>query len=597
MTFEEMGVSPEIQKAIQELGFEKPMPVQEKIIPILLDRNTDIVGLAQTGTGKTAAFGIPIVQQSDVRVKKPQVVILSPTRELCVQITKDLKSYAKYVDGLEILAVYGGASIQPQLAALKDGVQVIVATPGRLLDLIKRKAAKLSSVYRVVLDEADEMLNMGFLDEINEILESIPADRNTLLFSATMPSEIRKIAAKYMNDPEEVVIGTRNASAENVKHILYTVHAKDKYLALKRIADFYPKIYGIVFCRTRRETQEIADKLIQDGYNADSLHGDLSQPMRDTVMQKFRFRNVQLLVATDVAARGLDVNDLTHVIHYSLPDDAEIYTHRSGRTGRVGKDGISIAITHLREKHSVSKIESLIKIKFEKTSIPSGREICEKQIFNLVDKMEKVDLENDDIDSYLPVIFKKLDWLSKEEVIKRFISLEFNRFLDYYRDADELNEPVDDRRSRRGDRGNDDFGGGRGRKMKDFDGKSEQGYTRIFMTVGKIDGMVPAALIEHINTYVKGTKVPVGRIDLMGKFSFFEVKNEHADQVISSLKGSRFRGNKVDVSRAQGKDDSKGGNSDRGNRGERSERGGRGERSFGKKFDSRAEKPKRRPRR
>ncbi len=591
MTFEEMGVSPEIQKAILELGFEKPLPVQEKIIPILLDRNTDIVGLAQTGTGKTAAFGIPIVQQSDVRVKKPQVVILSPTRELCVQITKDLKSYAKYVDGLQILAVYGGASIQPQLAALKDGVQVIVATPGRLLDLVKRKAAKLSSVYRVVLDEADEMLNMGFLDEINEILESIPADRNTLLFSATMPNEIRKIAAKYMNDPEEVVIGTRNASAENVKHLLYTVHAKDKYLALKRIADFYPKIYGIVFCRTRRETQEIADKLIQDGYNADSLHGDLSQPMRDTVMQKFRFRNVQLLVATDVAARGLDVNDLTHVIHYSLPDDAEIYTHRSGRTGRVGKDGISIAITHLREKHSVNKIESLIKIKFEKTSIPSGREICEKQIFNLVDKMENVELENEDIDSYLPVIYKKLDWLSKEEVIKRFISLEFNRFLDYYRDAGELNEPVDDRRSRRSDRGNDDFGGGRGRKMKDFDGKSEKGYTRIFMTVGKIDGMVPAALIEHINTYVKGVKVPVGRIDLMGKFSFFEVKNEHADQVISSLKGSRFRGNKVDVSRAQEKDASRSGKSDRG------DRGGRGERSFSKKPDRWTEKPKRRPRR
>jgi ATP-dependent RNA helicase DeaD len=553
MTFEEMGVLPEIQKAIQELGFDNPMPVQEKIIPILLNRNADVVGLAQTGTGKTAAFGIPIVQQSDVRVKKPQVVILSPTRELCMQITKDLKSYAKYVEGLEILAVYGGAAIQPQLAALKSGVQIIVATPGRLLDLVKRKAAKLSLVHRLVLDEADEMLNMGFLDEINEILESVPEDRNTLLFSATMPAEIKKIAAKYMRNPEEVVIGIRNASAENVKHIAYTVHAKDKYLALKRIADYYPKIYGIVFCRTRRETQEIADKLIQDGYNADSLHGDLSQPMRDTVMQKFRLRNVQLLVATDVAARGLDVNDLTHVIHYSLPDDHEVYTHRSGRTGRIGKAGISIAITHLREKHSINRIENNIKIKFEKAKIPSGREICEKQLFNLVDKMENVEMENTDIDSYLPVIYKKLEWLSKEEVIKRFVSLEFNRFIDYYRVADELNEPVEDRQSRRSDRKGDDFGG-RSRKMKDFDGKSEKGFTRIFMSVGKVDGMVPAALIEHINNNVPGVKVPVGRIDLMGKFSFFEVKNDYADQVIGSLKGSRFRGNKVDVSRAQGKD-------------------------------------------
>ncbi|MCF8366192.1 MAG: DEAD/DEAH box helicase [Bacteroidales bacterium] len=590
MTFEEMGVSPEIQKAIQELGFEKPMPVQEKIIPILLDRNTDIVGLAQTGTGKTAAFGIPIVQQSDVRVKKPQVVILSPTRELCVQISKDLKSYAKYVDGLQILAVYGGASIQPQLAALNDGVQVIVATPGRLLDLIKRKAAKLSSVYRVVLDEADEMLNMGFLDEINEILESIPADRNTLLFSATMPAEIKKIAATYMRNPEEVVIGTRNASAENVKHIVYTVHAKDKYLALKRIADFYPKVYGIVFCRTRIETQEIADKLIQDGYNADSLHGDLSQPVRDSVMQKFRLRNVQLLVATDVAARGLDVNDLTHVIHYSLPDDPEVYTHRSGRTGRIGKAGISIAITHLREKHSIGRIESSINIKFEKARIPTGREICEKQLFNLIDKMENVEIDNTEIDTYLPVIYKKLDWLSKEELIKRFVSLEFNRFLDYYRDADELNEPVEDRKSRRAGRGDDDFGV-RGRKMKDFDGKSEQGYTRIFISLGKIDGLVPAALIEHINNNVSGTKVPVGRIDLMSKFSFFEVKSEYAEQVIGSLKGSRFRGNKVDVQRAQGKDAMKSGKSDKGGKSEK------GEKSFSKKPDRWSEKPKRRPRR
>lgn len=553
MTFEEMGVSPEIQKAIQELGFEKPMPVQEQIIPILLDRNTDIVGLAQTGTGKTAAFGIPIVQQTDVRVRKPQVIILSPTRELCMQITKDLKNYAKYTEGLEILAVYGGASIQPQLQALKDGVQVIVATPGRLIDLIERKAAKLSSVYRVVLDEADEMLNMGFLDDLNTILETVPADRNTLLFSATMPPEIKKIAAKFMRNPEEVLIGRRNSSADTVKHITYTVHAKDKYLALKRIADYYPKIYGIVFCRTRIETQEIADKLIQDGYNADSLHGDLSQPMRDTVMQKFRLRNVQLLVATDVAARGLDVNDLTHVIHYSLPDDYEVYTHRSGRTGRIGKEGISIAITHLRENHAVKKIEELLNIKFEKAKIPSGREICEKQLFNLVDKMENVEIENNDIDSYLPVIYKKLDWLSKEDVIKRFVSLEFNRFLDYYRDATELSEPSQREFKQSGNRRDKPYEGP-DRKNRDFDGKTEQGYTRIFFSVGKIDGLVPAALIEHINKNMPGVKVPIGRIDLMSKFSFFEVKSEVAKDVINSLKDSRFRGNKVDIKLAMAKD-------------------------------------------
>lgn len=557
MTFEEMGVSPEILKAIGEMGFEKPMPVQEKVIPILLDRNSDVVGLAQTGTGKTAAFGIPIVQQSDIRVKKPQVVVLSPTRELCVQIAKDLNNYAKYVEGLEILAVYGGASIQPQIAALKDGVQVIVATPGRLLDLVKRKVAKLSNVYRVILDEADEMLNMGFLDEINEILESIPDDRNTLLFSATMPGEIKKIAATYMRDPEEVVIGTRNASATNVKHFVYTVLAKDKYLALKRIADFYPKIYGIVFCRTRRETQEIADKLIQDGYNADSLHGDLSQPMRDTVMQKFRHRNVQLLVATDVAARGLDVNDLTHVIHYSLPGEAEVYTHRSGRTGRIGKTGISIGITHLREKYAIDRIEKNAKIKFEKAKIPSGREICEKQLFNLVDKMENVDVTHADIDSYLPVIYKKLDWLTKEEVIKRFVSLEFNRFLDYYREADELNEPVEERRSKskRDRRDRDESGGGRDRRLRDHDGKAEKGYTRLFFSVGKLDGLMPAALIEHINKNTPGLKVPVGKIDLMNKFSFFEVKQEYANDVVDMIKGTRFRGNKVDIQIAQSKDD------------------------------------------
>jgi ATP-dependent RNA helicase DeaD len=587
MTFEELGIAPEIEQAILAMGFEKPMPIQEQIIPILLDRNTDIIGLAQTGTGKTAAFGIPIVQQTDVRVNKPQVVILSPTRELCMQIAKDLNNYAVNTPGLKILAVYGGAGIVPQMNALKQGVHVIVATPGRLIDLIKRKVANLSAVYRVVLDEADEMLNMGFADDLNTILDQVPEDRNTLLFSATMPTEIRKIASRYMRNPEEVLIGKRNASAENVKHLLYTVHARDKYLALKRIADFYPKIYGIVFCRTRLETQEIADKLIQDGYNADSLHGDLSQPMRDLVMQKFRMRNIQLLVATDVAARGLDVNDLTHVIHYSLPDDHEIYTHRSGRTGRVGKDGISIAITHLREKFSVKKIEESLNIRFDRMKIPTGKEICEKQLFNLVDKMENVHMDNNAIDDFLPVIYKKLEWLSKEEVIKRFVSVEFNRFLNYYQDADELTEPVEQRDRDRGrdkEWGRDkDRGRDKERQPRQSDGNAEKGYTRLFISVGKMDGLVPAGLIEHINHNMPEVKVPVGRIDLLQKFSFFEVKSSYAQQVVDQLKNTRYRGSRIDISIAQGKDAMSGKGGDVGEK-----------KSFAPRFDRRAEKPKKR---
>jgi ATP-dependent RNA helicase DeaD len=418
------------------------------------------------------------------------------------------------------------------------------------------------------LDEADEMLNMGFLDDINEILEGIPKDRNTLLFSATMPKEIQRIANKYMTDPLEVVAGTRGAGAENVKHLLYTVHAKDKYHALKRLADFYPEIYGIVFCRTRRETQEIADKLIQDGYNADSLHGDLSQAQRDYVMQKFRIRNIRLLVATDVAARGLDVNDLTHVIHYSLPDEKEVYTHRSGRTGRIGKAGISIAITHLREKYAVTQIEKLLGIAFIKSTMPTGREICEKQLFNLIDKMEHVELDHSQIDTYLPVIYKKLEWLSKEELIKRFVSLEFNRFLDYYRDADNLSEPTEERggrrdrdrgergsRRERGEKGDRGDRGERRSRQRDSDGQAESGYTRIFINLGKMDGLVPNGLIEVINKSVEGPKIPVGRIDLMKKFSFFEVKSEHAKKLINKLnRDTYFRGSRVAVELAQGKD-------------------------------------------
>ena len=443
-----MGFTPGILKAIQELGFENPMPVQEKVIPLMLGGEVDIIALAQTGTGKTAAFGLPLVQATDTEINETQALILCPTRELCMQITGDLTDYAKHTGKLKILAVYGGASIDNQIRGLKKGVHIIVATPGRLIDLIGRRAARLSAVTTVILDEADEMLNMGFLDSINEILEEVPDGRRTLLFSATMSSEISTIARKYMNKPLEVTIGAKNSSAENVSHAYYLIHAKDKYKVLKRIADFEPDIYGIVFCRTRKETQEVASKLIDDGYNADALHGDLSQMQRDAVMQKFRIRNLQLLVATDVAARGLDVDDLTHVINYSLPDDTEVYTHRSGRTGRAGKTGISISLVHLRERHILQQIERKVKKPFKAIPIPTGTEICGKQLFNWVNKLENVDTDHKEIEKFLPEIKEKLAGLDREELLKRVVSLEFDRFLDDYRHGEDLISPVEGREGR-----------------------------------------------------------------------------------------------------------------------------------------------------
>lgn len=427
-TFEELGVSPEIRKAIEEMGYENPMPVQEEVIPYLLGNGNDVVALAQTGTGKTAAFGLPLIQKIDVEKRVPQALVLCPTRELCLQIAGDLTDYSKYITDLKILPVYGGSSIDSQIRSLKRGVHIIVATPGRLIDLMERKVAHLETIRDVVMDEADEMLNMGFTDSINAILENVPQDRNTLMFSATMSPEISRIAKSYLHEPKEITIGTKNEGSKNVNHVAYIVHAKDKYLALKRVVDFYPQIYGIIFCRTRKETQEIADKLIQDGYNADSLHGELSQAQRDLVMQKFRQRHLQLLVATDVAARGLDVNDLTHVINYGLPDDTESYTHRSGRTGRAGKTGISIAIINLREKGRMRDIEHIIKKKFEVSVLPSGKEICEQQLIKVIDDIEKVKVDEEEIATFLPAIYRKLDWLDKDDLIKRVVSLEFNRF-------------------------------------------------------------------------------------------------------------------------------------------------------------------------
>lgn len=448
-TFEELGVSPEIRKAIEELGYENPMPVQEEVIPYLLGNGNDVVALAQTGTGKTAAFGLPLIQKIDVKNCVPQALVLCPTRELCLQIAGDLTDYSKYITDLKILPVYGGSSIDSQIRSLKRGVHIIVATPGRLIDLMERKVAQLATIRDVVMDEADEMLNMGFTDSINAILENIPQDRNTLMFSATMSPEIARIAKTYLHEAKEITIGTKNEGSKNVNHVAYIVHAKDKYLALKRVVDFYPQIYGIVFCRTRKETQEIADKLIQDGYNADSLHGELSQAQRDLVMQKFRQRHLQLLVATDVAARGLDVNDLTHVINYGLPDDTESYTHRSGRTGRAGKTGISIAIINLREKGRMKEIEHIIKKKFEVSVLPSGQEICQQQLIKVIDDIEKVKVNEEEIETFLPGIYRKLDWLDKEDLIKRVVSLEFNRFLDYYKNAPEIEQPKANERNLR----------------------------------------------------------------------------------------------------------------------------------------------------
>ena len=541
-TFEELGVSPEIRKAIEEMGYENPMPVQEEVIPYLLGNGNDVVALAQTGTGKTAAFGLPLIQKIDVSRRVPQALILCPTRELCLQIAGDLTDYSKYITDLKILPVYGGSSIESQIKSLKAGVHIIVATPGRLIDLMERKVARLDTVADVVMDEADEMLNMGFTDSINAILEKVPEERNTLMFSATMSPEIARIAKTYLHDAKEITIGTKNEGSKNVHHIAYTVHAKDKYLALKRVVDFYPQIYGIIFCRTRKETQEIADKLIQDGYNADSLHGELSQAQRDLVMQKFRQRHLQLLVATDVAARGLDVNDLTHVINYGLPDDTESYTHRSGRTGRAGKTGVSIAIINLREKGKMREIERIIKKKFDIGTLPTGKEICEQQLIKLIDDIEKVKVDEEEIETFLPGIYRKLEWLSKEDLIKRVVSMEFNRFLDYYKNAVEIEQPKGNEK-RESQKERKDHGSDREKTSR----KAEKGYTRLFLNLGKTDGFYANQIIELINRNLKKERIEIGRIDLMQNFSFFEIAEAQAPMVIKALNKTTANGRRVIV--------------------------------------------------
>jgi len=540
---------PEICEAISELGFEYPMPVQEEVIPYLLGNGNDVIALAQTGTGKTAAFGLPIIQKVDPTEPYAQALILSPTRELCLQIADDLASFSKYVEGLRVVPMYGGTSIENQIRNVRKGVHIIVATPGRLIDLMERGVVSLATVRDVVLDEADEMLNMGFTDSINRILEDVPHDRNTLLFSATMSKEIARIAKNYLTDPHEIVIGNKNEGSENVNHVYYMVHAKDKYLALKRIADYYPNIYGIIFCRTRMETQEIADKLIQDGYNADALHGELSQQQRDLTMQKFRKRRIQLLVATDVAARGLDVDDLTHVINYGLPDDTENYTHRSGRTGRAGKRGTSIAIINLRERGRMREIEKVIGKEFVKGTIPTGKEICEKQLWKVIDDIEKTEVKEDDIAEFLPAIYRKLDWLDKEDIIRRVVTREFGRFVEYYSNAPEP-EPVVERGQRTTDNRQRTKGEGSPRQRRekgDSPRKPEQGYARFFVNRGKRDGFYAAQVIDMVNRHVRHERIEMGRIDLMQNFSFFEVPESQADTVLRALSHAHVNGQHVVV--------------------------------------------------
>jgi len=533
MTFKELGIDKRILKAIAELGFETPMPVQQEVIPFLLNQTKDLVAMAHTGTGKTAAFGIPIIQQINSASIKTQALILAPTRELCMQITDDLSNFAKHVENLHIVAIYGGASIMTQIRQVASGAQIIVATPGRMLDMLKRKKVNVSAIGWLVLDEADEMLNMGFKEELNAVLASTPEDKRVLLFSATMPRGIESIARSYMKKPQEITVGSRNTTAENVHHQYYVVHAKDRYVALKRIVDYYPDIYAIIFCRTKIETQEVADALIKDGYNADALHGDLSQAQRDSVMNRFRGKNLQMLVATDVAARGIDVVDLTHIINYNLPDDIEYYTHRSGRTGRAGKSGISILIVNLKEVFRVKQIEKQIGKIFQAIKIPTGREVCEKQLIHLVEKLKNTEIQHDEIGSFLPAAYEQLKSLSKEEIIQRFISTEFNRFLSYYRKAADINVELKKESQAR-------FTGGSG-------SNSKSGQVRLFVNMGQMEKFNPQKLKTYLQETANVADLHVSNVEVMRCNSYFEVGAQFAEIVIAKFKKERFQNRRVQI--------------------------------------------------
>ncbi len=536
MQFNEMGLDPRILKGIQEMGFEQPSPIQEQFIPLFLKDPTDIVGLAQTGTGKTAAFGLPILQKIDLKIKAPQALILSPTRELCVQIAREISDYAKYIPEISILPVYGGADISGQISALRRGVHIIAATPGRMHDMIRKNKVDLSQITIMVLDEADEMLNMGFQEDVDAILEQTPKTKKTLLFSATMPREVAAIAKNYMTNPVEVAVGKKGGGADNVEHIYHMVHAKDRYSALKRVLDFVPEVYGIVFCRTRMETKEIAAQLITDGYSAEALHGDLSQQQRDFVMEKFRTKGVQMLIATDVAARGIDVNDLTHIVNYNLPDDIENYTHRSGRTGRAGKSGISISIIHLKEQGRIRMIEKGIGKKFLRMPVPTGKVICEKQLMYLIDKLETVTINEEQIEPFLPTVYQKLEALSKEDLIKHVVSLEFNRFLEYYGNTADLNAPDTHDAGRREVR--------EGREMRRT---SSEGMTQIRLNIGLSQGLIPKDIITFVIDATGRRNVEIGKIDLYKTYATVEVESAYGTTLLKNSRGMNFKGSFFDA--------------------------------------------------
>lgn len=547
--FQDLGLRQELLQAVEALGFSEPMPIQAEVIPALINQPSDLVGLAQTGTGKTAAFGLPVLHHIDPSLRQTQAVVLCPTRELCLQITRDLSSFARFLPGINITPVYGGASIEKQLQELARQPHIIVATPGRLNDMIRRGKTNFGHVQWVVLDEADEMLDMGFQEDVDTILHTMPKEHHTLLFSATMPEEVEAILNKYMQNPALKSVGKRNTGTANVKHMYYMVQARDRYAALKRIADFNPAIYAIVFCRTRVETQEIADNLIRDGYNADSLHGDLSQAQRDHVMNRFRQGSLQMLVATDVAARGLDVNDLTHVINYNLPDEPEVYIHRSGRTGRADKTGVCISIINMKEKGKLRMIERKVGREFALAKVPTGVQVCEKQLFHHIDRMEKVEVNHEEIDAFLPVIFRKLEWMSREDIIRRFVSLEFNRFLEYYRNAPDLN--VEERSSEREFRD-------KSRSRRTADRTEEKGrFSRLFFSIGKRDGTGPHNIIGLINEVTRSRDVTIGRIDIMENFSFVDVDNNHAEMVIEAFSNRQRNRSGVRVNLADDKDSQK----------------------------------------
>lgn len=538
-TFEGMHLKDEVLKAISEMGFVTPTPIQAECIPHLLASKQGLIALAQTGTGKTAAFGLPIVNLLDIDNKNPQALILSPTRELCLQITKDLKSFTKYLKGCNIVPVYGGANIQTQIRELNRGAHVIVATPGRAVDLIKRKKMKLGQVSHVALDEADEMLTMGFKEDLNLILGETPAEKQTLLFSATMSKEIKKIAQKYMDDPKEITVARQNQGADNVEHINYEVKNRDRYETLKRIADMNPDIYGIVFCRTRRETNEVATKLMQDDYSADVLNGDLSQQQRDKVMKSFRKKNIQILVATDVAARGLDVDNLTHVINYNIPDDIEVYTHRSGRTGRAGNSGISIMIASNRDRRRLRDIEKHSGVKFKKAVVPTGEEVCQKQIFALINRVKAVEVNESQIEPFLTDIYDTLEGLDRDTLIKHFVSMEFNKFLAYYKNARDLNEP--------------ERGSNKERSSKRDRDRKE--YSKLYLDMGSKGNLTPQVLMGVLNKAVDGQEVAIGKIDILKKFTFFEVERDLAPLVIEALNDGDIDGKRVSVEMSAEKSD------------------------------------------